>query len=142
MSRSGYDDSCDGWDLIRWRGAVRSAIRGRRGQTFLREMLAAMDGLPAPRLIAHELIEDSEVCAIGSVMRARGLDVSEIDPGEREEIAWVLGIAEALVAEVAFQNDECAGWEARPWIGETPEQRFTRMRRWVVRQLGEEDTDG
>jgi len=29
MSRSGYTDSCDmdQWDLIRWRGAVASAVR-------------------------------------------------------------------------------------------------------------------
>ena len=34
MSRSGYTDECDGWELVRWRGAVNSAIRGKRGQAF------------------------------------------------------------------------------------------------------------
>ena len=29
MSRSGYTDECDGWELVRWRGAVNSAIRGK-----------------------------------------------------------------------------------------------------------------
>jgi hypothetical protein len=37
MSRSGYSDDLENWSLIRWRGAVASAIRGRRGQAFLRE---------------------------------------------------------------------------------------------------------
>ena len=31
MSRSGYEDGLEMWDLIRWRGAVASAIRGKRG---------------------------------------------------------------------------------------------------------------
>lgn len=43
MSRSGYNDDCDGWALIRWRGAVNSAINGKRGQAFLRELVAALD---------------------------------------------------------------------------------------------------
>ena len=55
MSRSGYHDGIDQWDLIRWRGAVASAIRGKRGQAFLREMLDALDALPEPKLIAHDL---------------------------------------------------------------------------------------
>lgn len=35
MSRSGYSDDCYGWELICWRGAVNSAIKGKRGQSFL-----------------------------------------------------------------------------------------------------------
>lgn len=42
MSRSGYSEELDQWDLIRWRGQVASAIRGKRGQAFLRAMLAAL----------------------------------------------------------------------------------------------------
>jgi len=41
MSRSGYSDDCDVWALIRWRGAVKSAIRGARGQAMLRELIQA-----------------------------------------------------------------------------------------------------
>ena len=46
MSRSGYGDDIGQWDLIRWRGAVQSAMCGKRGQAFLKEMLAALDALP------------------------------------------------------------------------------------------------
>jgi hypothetical protein len=67
MSRSGYSDDCDQWDMIRWRGAVASSIRGARGQAFLKEMLAALDALPEPKLIAEELESDGAVCAIGAV---------------------------------------------------------------------------
>ena len=45
MSRSGYtDDYDDGyeWANIRWRGAVKSAIRGKRGQATLKAILDAM----------------------------------------------------------------------------------------------------
>lgn len=65
MSRSGYIDDGDieHWDLIRWRGAVASAIRGKKGQSFLLEMLHAMDALPEKKLIAHDLLKDGSVCA-------------------------------------------------------------------------------
>ncbi len=36
MSRSGYQDDCEGLNL--YRGTVRRAIRGKRGQAFLREL--------------------------------------------------------------------------------------------------------
>lgn len=62
MSRHGYTDSCDdNFALIRWRGAAKSAIRGKRGQAFLRELLAALDAMPEKRLIARELVDDSQL---------------------------------------------------------------------------------
>ena len=64
MSRSGYSDDCSGRELNLWRGAVESAIRGKRGQAFLREMLVALDAMPEKRLIAGELVTPTgEVCA-------------------------------------------------------------------------------
>ena len=69
MSRSGYSDDWDIGDNSGWlyRGAVERAIKGKRGQAFLKEMLAAMDALPEPKLIAEELEQEGAVCAIGSV---------------------------------------------------------------------------
>ena len=132
MSRSGYSDEGDQWSMICWRGAVNSAIRGRRGQAFLRDLLASLDSLPAKRLIAHELKSaEGEVCAIGSVGVRRGIEMSTIDPESREQVAETFGIAGALAAELAYVNDEV-------WYGaETPEKRFKRVRAWVVRQLTE-----
>lgn len=55
MSRSGYSDDCDNtWQWIQWRGRVASAMRGKRGQAFLQEMLEAMAALPMRRLIAED----------------------------------------------------------------------------------------
>jgi hypothetical protein len=132
MSRSGYsEDFDDYWQLILWRGAVASAIRGKRGQAFLKEMLAAMDALAERKLIAHELEMDGAVCALGAVGKARGLDMKKIDPDEKDMVACAFGIAGALAAEIAFMNDEGVGY----WVNEAPEARFARMRRWVESQI-------
>lgn len=128
MSRSGYSYDCDGWDVIRWRGAVASAIRGKRGQAFLQEMLTALDTLPEKRLTENELQHDGEVCAMGAVGLQRGINMTEIDPEEREEVARAFGISEALAAEIAYENDE-GGWR------ETPEQRWNRMRNWAASKV-------
>lgn len=129
MSRSGYDYDCDEWALIRWRGAVASAFRGRRGQAFLREMLAALDALPEGKLIAGELECNGAVCALGAVGRARGTDMDGIDPYDRETVASTFGIAEAMAAEIVYMNDEHGP------VNETPEWRWARMRSWIEAQL-------
>jgi hypothetical protein len=145
MSRSGYIEDCDDqWALIRWRGAVKSAIRGKRGQAFLREMLTAMDAMPVKRLIAHELEatdlipvshggvhEVEPVCAIGTVGKTRGIDMSKIDPEDYDTVAGKFGIASPMAREIAWKNDECG--RSR----ETPEERFQRMRKWIVSQIKE-----
>ena len=131
MSRSGYSDDCDDWELIMWRGAVNRAIRGKRGQAFLRELIAAMDAMPAKRLIAHDLIKDGEVCAIGSVAVARSTNVSGLDPYNSEAIAKCMGIAESMVKEIEFINDECC------YPLETPEHRFSRVYQWGKEHIKE-----
>lgn len=158
MSRSGYTEDCDNtWDLIRWRGAVASAIRGKRGQAFLKEILAAMDAMPVKRLARNVLVNDGyrgrysdeivivggdelvdkrgdviamgEVCAMGAFAKAKGLDTSGVDPEERDQVADLFSVSEALVAEIAYMNDECG------WGNETPEARFERMRKWIAGQI-------
>lgn len=138
MSRSGYvDDLDDPLALGRWRSAVRSALQGKRGQAFLREMLAALDALPEKRLIKGDLeaeatglpfAQHSDVCALGSVGRARGTDMRPLDPYEGEQIASAFGIAHAMACEIAYINDDF-GWR------ETPELRFERVREWVAGQI-------
>lgn len=135
MSRSGYDgDNENHWEHILWRGAVASAIRGRRGQAFLKEMLAALDALPEKMLVDGELDADGAVCAIGSVGRARGIDMSNIDPADPPQVAAAFGISKALACEIAFENDEAGGY----WRSETPEARFLRVRAWVLGCLKKE----
>lgn len=137
MSRSGYSDDCDGWALIRWRGAVKSAVNGARGQAMLRELLAALDAMPVKKLIPHELQSGGEFCALGAIGHARGLPMDGIDTEDRDAVAGAFGIATALAAEIMFQNDDdFAGY----WRAEDPAARWLRMRKWVEQQITVETT--
>lgn len=142
MSRSGYSDDIDQWALIKWRGQVASAIRGKRGQAFLRDLGAALDAMPEKRLIAHELrtqppafippaIATAQVCTIGSLGAARGIDLEALNPHDHHGLGGVFDIAHQLVAEIEFENDEAI------WTIETPEERWKRMRAWVAANLQE-----
>lgn len=129
MSRSGYSDDGDNqWSFICWRGAVASALRGKRGQAFLNEMMAAMDALPEKKLIRDDLEAEGAVCAIGSVGQARGLDMSELDPHEPETVAKAFGIPHTLACEIVYMNDE-------RFYRETPEARFDAMRKWIKDEI-------
>lgn len=136
MSRSGYSEDCDD-DLAagRWRGRVASAMRGKRGQAFLREMLAALDAMPEKRLVA-EVLEgvDGAVCAIGSVGKARGIDMSDIDPEDYGKVAATFGIAEPMAQEIVYMNDEYWDWKI------TPESRFEKVRAWIVSSIKAEQS--
>lgn len=126
MSRSGYDDDGTEWDHIRWRGAVNSAIRGKRGQAFLRELIAALDAMPEKVLIADELVSaEGDCCAMGAVCKARGMDVSKLDPHEYEYVADAIGLSQAMVREIADEND---------W-GRDDAKRWQRMRDWAAKHL-------
>lgn len=136
MSRSGYSDDCD--DTLqygRWRAQVSSAIRGRRGQSFLKELAQAMDAMPEKVLITGELVtEEGDCCTMGVVCKARGLDVTKVDEHSTEEVGELIDIAHQLAAEIAWENDE-AGMP-----DETPEHRWVRMRAWVAGRLNAGET--
>jgi len=130
MSRSGYVDEMESdWAMICYRGAVASATRGARGQKLLRDILDALDRLPEKKLIAGELEDAGQVCALGAVGKARGFDMGALDPYDAETIAAVFNIAPALAREIVYMNDEWA------FGNETPEHRFKRMREWVASQI-------
>jgi len=134
MSRSGYSEDLEPWQMIKWRGQVMSAIRGKRGQQFLRDLLAALDAMPEKILIHGDLIDsDGDVCAIGALGKARGIDMSKIDPEDPPQVAAAFDIAHQLAQEIVYENDE---WSH----GETPEQRWVRMRKWVASYIRTEET--
>lgn len=130
MSRSGYTDDCDDWALIRWRGAVASATRGARGQAMLKDLLAALDAMPVKELIANELVEEGHFCALGALGAARGIDMSSMDPEDRESVARTFDVAMPLAAEIMYMNDDDYWHEY-----ETPADRWQRMRKWVASQI-------
>lgn len=162
MSRSGYSDDCeDQWGLIRWRGAVNSAINGKRGQAFLREALAALDAMPEKRLVTDELQADGDFCTLGVVGAARGLQLEKIDTEDWQQLSHEFGISEALAREIMFENDQtfqdhmdkyvviCGpmrphypdwGKHERRFIVDNPrapELRWNRMRAWIQKHIKE-----
>lgn len=137
MSRSGYSEDCENIGL--YRGAVDRALNGKRGQAFLREMLVALDAMPVKELEESVLVgERGEVCAMGSVCKARGIDTSDVDEYDRDAVGELLSVAPSLAAEIAYENDECAPYvydtrgRARR---ETPAERWTRMRAWCASNI-------
>lgn len=108
MSRAGYtDDGDDPLAMGRWRAQIRSATRGKRGQQFFRDLVAALDAMPEKELIAGELKDsDGCVCALGALGSARGVDLSELDTEDYESLGATFDIAEQLARETMYENDE------------------------------------
>jgi len=130
MSRSGYWDDWDGDGRPPefYRRAVENAINGKRGQAFLTELLAALDALPQPRLIAGQLVEGGEVCALGALGVRRGMDMSKIDVENPDSVAEAFKIPRCLAAEIEYENDDDFSYKSSM----TPEKRFEYMRKWIV----------
>ncbi len=137
MSRSGYSDDLDQGALNIYRANVDRALAGKRGQKFLREMLVALDAMPVKELVAGEIVrDDAHVCAIGAVAIARKVDVSALDVYDQEEVGKTFGVARAMAAEIAYENDERGfRYVDGKYRDDTPEERWTRMRAWVAGQI-------
>lgn len=143
MSRSGYSDDVNNWDLIRWRGSVTSATRGKRGQAMLKDLLVALDAMPDKRLAYGTLVaaDNGGFCTLGVALKARGIDPEPIDAMFSEDegtyatetAAAALDIAAPLAKEIAYLNDD--DWYDYGTSNETPEHRWMRMRDWVVSQI-------
>lgn len=142
MGRSGYSDDAENVNL--WRGAVASSIRGKRGQAFFREMLAALDTMPEKRLVPFELEQAGEVCALGAVGKTRGVAMDGIDAEDNETIARLFGIPHVLACEIMYENDEHEIYdpEARRYLDEAPEDRFIRMRAWIASKIASSESKG
>lgn len=128
MSRSGYHDDLEPLSLGRWRAQVASAIRGKRGQKLLTDLLQALDAMEVKELISNELESaDGQVCALGCVGKMRGLDMKNIDPNDSDTVAEIFDIAHQLAREIVYINDE--GYFA------TPAHRWQYVRNWVAEQI-------
>ena len=132
MSRHGYRDDLDQKDLAMWRGQVASAIRGKRGQKLLTDLRDALDAMPEKRLVRNEVqTKDGDVCALGCVGVKRGYDFSDLIADDCNDIlADKLDIAECLVREIEYENDDFAG---------TEEERWAYIRKWVDRHIPKQE---
>ena len=153
MSRSGLwePDFTDRDDILafgRWRAATKSALRGKRGQKFLRELLATLDAMPDKRLIEGELVTpEGEVCAVGSYLRAKSLNPEGIDYYDYDAIADVCGVNPKVIQELEYHNDAYGReWVPVPNVGthhesmriDSPEKRWREIRSWVTGHITEE----
>lgn len=140
MSRSGYSDDCENMEL--WRAAVERAIRGKRGQKFLKELESALLALPEKKLCSYDVADpvSGEVCAVGAVALKRKLDkgadraaalkeIAEKFPEgcEAEELCDEFDIARALAKEITFINDEDSPSDSC--------KRYESVLQWVREQI-------
>jgi len=123
MGRSGYTEDCE--NVALWRGAVERALYGKRGQAFLRELIASLDAMPEKVLIAEQLIDsEGRCCALGAVYKSRGIGVDAIDYWDAGVVGDSLGIARAMAAEIEYMNDE-------HFSRITPAERWVKIREWA-----------
>ena len=141
MSR--YCDS-DDYDWEPWMegqaaGAMRSAIRGRRGQQLLRDLIAGLDALPVPELAAGAL-EDPEtgcVCALGAVRIQRGAEAVPLrfDPTDPDvdwrELSEPFDISETLAHAVVSTNE----YYDKRNDEQSRRRRWLSVRAWAVGNL-------
>jgi hypothetical protein len=141
MSR--YCDS-DDYDWEPWMegqaaGAMRSAIRGRRGQRLLHDLIAGLDALPVPELAAGAL-EDPDtgcVCALGAVRLQRGPEAVplRLDPSDPDldwrELAEPFDISETLANAVVSQNEYASERNDE----QSRRRRWLSVRAWAVGHL-------
>lgn len=144
MSRHGYIEYDDYYDedpnlmMGRWQGQLASAMRGKRGQQFFRDLVAALDAMPVKEVHLHNVSGEC-LCAMGAVAAYRNVDLSEqqaeLDDEDGDHL-WAtevtgdrLNIASQLAREVTYINDDMGPHN------ETPAQRWTRIRKWAVSKL-------
>ena len=165
MSRSDYLEDCDDtWSAIRWAGAVKSAINGKRGQDFLKELIERLDDMPKKELIGDSLVTvEGQYCALGVVGSARGIDLTKIDPDDFDQVAKQFGIAPAMAREIVYENDEQVDdydWvtvticgplrspyerhtqSVRVQVDNVPKLRWKHMRNWAQTNLKKEIKHG
>lgn len=162
MSRSGYSDGdCDSTeDFLRmcgWNANVRRCIGGRHGQAFMWELYQALESLPQRSLIQGSLEHHGAYCSLGAVALARGEEIPEGLRGTDEDeedyeieeryaaMGGFFGIKDMLAREIMWQNDDadCLHYtpgppqrhNSLPTREETPEERWQRVRAWVVSKL-------
>jgi hypothetical protein len=142
MSRSGYSEDCDDeYNTANlYMANLERATKGKRGQAFFRAIADALDAMPEKRLVAEELqTGEGEVCALGCLGKARGIDMRGVDTEDWDKLGKLFGIAPSLAREVMFENDDdfgdrrCVSASGRH--RETPEERWKHVREWVARQI-------
>lgn len=140
-----------------WEANLERSLKGRKGQSALRELEAALLALPDKRLIANDTVSaDGAVCAIAALAKHRGYQGDMALPKEPDwnnpdddnspywddydyetavenamvKIAADLEVPPMVAKAIIYENDND---NYRP--DTTPERRYTRMLSWAQRQI-------
>ena len=140
MSRLYQEDyDFEPWMPGQQAGALKSAIRGRRGQRLLLDLVAGLDALSVPELSAGALEDEATgcCCALGAVRRYRGPAAVPLYYHPKEEdldpphFAKPFNVAPALAYAVVEANE---GWSDSN-VESARRQRWKAVRAWAVRHL-------
>jgi len=104
-------------------------IHTRKGKKIIREVIAALDKLPKPRLISGRMEFGGDFCAIGALYKDCSLNTS-FDPSIHQ-LAAMLDAPVDLIDRIMAANDHLGSEE-------TPEQRWERMRNFLESWLPNE----
>lgn len=140
-----------------WEANLERSLKGRKGQSALRELEAALLALPDKRLIANDTVSaDGSVCAIAALAKHRGYqgdmtlpkqpdwnsdadkdspywddyEYEEAVEGAMVKIATDLGVPPMVAKAIIYENDND---DYRP--DPTPEKRYARVLSWVQRKI-------
>jgi hypothetical protein len=142
-----------------WEANLQRAIRGRRGQAFLRYLKRALEALPEPRLIEgglyHRTTEDENAfppetemaCALGAVLRLRLLEGGEVVTWKprypkrhpREGVVTYKTLA-ALDTGLPLGDDDLEGDEHAHWVANTCD--VAENLAWHIGYLNDEQWEG
>jgi len=133
-----------------WMGTATRAINGKPGQKILRELKAGLEALPEKRLVYSQVSDGKDVCAVGSLMLHRLMQIGKT----REEALAILkkkytppphveglgptelskdvGMTYTLAWEIMEKNDGNRSYKL------TPEERYERVLKWVTEQIKDE----
>lgn len=115
-----------------WQANCRRSLAGKAGQQALRDLEAELLRMPEKRLIGNDLAADGKVCAVGALLRGRGMAQSRLEElsdcgDETDEIATAEGVPRLVAWKLVELND--IELEQR-----TPERRYEAVLAWVREQ--------
>lgn len=129
--RIGYSDE-EGFagQFELWQANCRRSLAGKKGQQSLRELEVALLALPTKRLIENELDNGADCCAIGALVRHKGVTPSMPFPDENmEDVGVECGMPPLVAWKVVELNDMQLGgyWQRAV----SPEERYVRVLQWT-----------
>ena len=110
---------------------LAAAIRSKRGQTLLRDLLAALDAMPDKKLIAGDFVRpNGSCCALGVLGLARGIDPEYLAAlgDDYDRASKSFGASISLIRHIQDENDHRLK-------NATQDQRWAHVRGWAASKI-------